>query len=60
MLFGDCCAPPHPHRAQVYFEVAKPQPDGPGIDWSSLDDSVRFIQYQFPKELMTLNNIGTT
>eukprot|EP01048_Picozoa_sp_COSAG05_P003775 COSAG05_NODE_182_length_14772_cov_42.430655_8_plen_58_part_00 len=49
-----------PAGVQVYFEVAKPAPDGPGIDWSKLDDSVRFIQYQFPKEVLSLNNIGTT
>ena len=47
-------------RLQVYFEVAKPQPDGPGIDYSQLDDSCRFIQYQFPAEVLSLNNIGTT
>lgn len=45
---------------QVYFEVAKPEPDGPGIDYTLLDDSVRFIQYQFPNEVLSLNNIGTT
>jgi hypothetical protein len=45
---------------KVYFEVAKPQPDGPGIDYSQLDDSCRFIQYQFPAEVLSLNNIGTT
>ena len=45
---------------QVYFEVAKPEPDGPGIDYSLLDDSCRFIQYSFPAEVLSLNNIGTT
>lgn len=45
---------------QVYFEVAKPEPDGPGIDYTQLDDSCRFIQYSFPAEVLSLSNIGTT
>ena len=45
---------------QVYFEVAKPEPDGPGIDYTLLDDSCRFIQYSFPAEVLSLSNIGTT
>lgn len=56
------CATAHwlSRAPQVYFEVAKPEPDGPGIDYTLLDDSCRFIQYSFPAEVLSLSNIGTT
>lgn len=44
----------------VLFETEKdPEDYGAAID-DSLDDSVRFISYTFPKEFLDFKTVGTT